>query len=315
MKPLSANLCEARDIEISEALCCPYKTHEMHNHHIDSTIWNDFRFREDDIIIATYAKSGTTWVQQIVGQLLFGPSPLLPISDMSPWLDFRFPEKNEKLKKISSQKHRRFIKTHLSVDTLVFSNDAKYIYIGRDPRDVVWSFYHHHIKANETWYRTLNETPGLIGPPMPRPTQDVRRYWKNWLHNDGAPFWPYWNNVLSWWNIRSLPNILFLHYSDMLKDAKRHIEIIANFIEVKVKENDLSEILKFCSFEWMKECGQKCLPLNGAFWNEGSKDFVNKGLNGRWRDVLTQSDIEEFESISKKKLGNDCCSWLMYGKS
>ena len=50
----------------------PVKTRELHNHHFDSTIWNDFAFRDDDIVIATYAKSGTTWTQQIVGQLIFG---------------------------------------------------------------------------------------------------------------------------------------------------------------------------------------------------------------------------------------------------
>ena len=49
----------------------PQKQRELHNHHFDSTIWNDFVFRDDDIVIATYGKSGTTWVQQIVGQLLF----------------------------------------------------------------------------------------------------------------------------------------------------------------------------------------------------------------------------------------------------
>ena len=45
-------------------------TRELHNHHFDSTIWNDLQFRDDDIVISTYAKSGTTWVQQIVAQLL-----------------------------------------------------------------------------------------------------------------------------------------------------------------------------------------------------------------------------------------------------
>jgi aryl sulfotransferase len=43
----------------------------MRNQHIDSTVWNDFKFRDDDIIISTYAKSGTTWMQQIISRLLF----------------------------------------------------------------------------------------------------------------------------------------------------------------------------------------------------------------------------------------------------
>jgi len=33
----------------------PQKTRELHNNHFDSTTWNDLRFRDDDIVIATYA--------------------------------------------------------------------------------------------------------------------------------------------------------------------------------------------------------------------------------------------------------------------
>lgn len=63
----------------SRTLEWPRKTRELQNNHFDSTIWNDFRFRDDDVIISTYAKSGTTWMQQIVGQLLSdaGPAPFL----------------------------------------------------------------------------------------------------------------------------------------------------------------------------------------------------------------------------------------------
>lgn len=54
-------------------------------------MWNDLVFRDDDIVIATYAKSATTWMQQIVAQLLFGGDPELAVAEMSPWLDLRVP--------------------------------------------------------------------------------------------------------------------------------------------------------------------------------------------------------------------------------
>ena len=94
---------------------------------MDSTYWNDFEYRDDDIIVATWAKSGTTWVQQIISQLLFNGEEGLPVADMSPWLDLRIPPNEVKLAGVEAQTHRRFIKTHLPVDALVFSEKFKYI--------------------------------------------------------------------------------------------------------------------------------------------------------------------------------------------
>ena len=47
------------------------KTREFRCSLFDSTYWNDFEFRDDDIIVSTYAKAGTTWVQQIIAQFVF----------------------------------------------------------------------------------------------------------------------------------------------------------------------------------------------------------------------------------------------------
>ncbi|MGB6345982.1 MAG: sulfotransferase domain-containing protein, partial [Methyloceanibacter sp.] len=151
------------------AIKWPKKQRELHNHHFDSTVWNDFKFRDDDIVIGTYGKSGTTWVQQIVGQLLFDGAEDVSVAELSPWLDLRVPPKEVKLPAVEAQTHRRFIKTHLPVDALVFSPRAKYIYIGRDGRDVIFSMYNHHANANEHWYSALNDTPGRVGPPIDKP--------------------------------------------------------------------------------------------------------------------------------------------------
>ncbi|MGH7154506.1 MAG: sulfotransferase domain-containing protein, partial [Acetobacteraceae bacterium] len=102
-----------------QAVSWPRKTSEMQNHHFDSTVWNDFVFRDDDIIIATYGKSGTTWIQQIIAQLIFNDADDMAVAEMSPWLDLRVPPKQVKLDALQAQTHRRFIKTHLPVDALV----------------------------------------------------------------------------------------------------------------------------------------------------------------------------------------------------
>ena len=68
----------------------PKKAHELHNHHMDSTRWNDFKFRDDDIVVATWAKTGTTWTQQIVSQLIFDGAEDIPTLDLAPWVDLRF---------------------------------------------------------------------------------------------------------------------------------------------------------------------------------------------------------------------------------
>lgn len=296
-----------------QPIAWPVKRRELHNHHFDSTIWNDFRFRDDDIVIATYAKSGTTWVQQIVSQLLFDGAEGLEVAAMSPWLDLRVPPKDVKLPIVEAQTHRRFIKTHLPVDALVYSPHAKYIYIGRDGRDVVWSMHNHHFNANDAWYEALNDTPGRIGPPIGRPTPDRRQYFLDWLDKDGHPFWPFWENVRSWWEIRALPNLLLVHFASLKRDMPGEIARIAAFLGIGIAPETRAAILEHCSFDYMKANATQSVPLGGAFWDGGAATFVHKGTNGRWRDSLTDADSRRYEETARRELGADCARWLADG--
>ena len=291
----------------------PVKTREMHNHHFDSTIWNDFQFRDDDVIVATYAKSGTTWMQQIVSQLIFQGEAGLPVAEMSPWLDLRVPPKAIKLPEVEKQLHRRFLKTHLPVDALVFSPKAKYLYIGRDGRDVVWSMYNHHANANQLWYDALNETPGRIGPPIGRPPASIAEYFDAWLARDGHPFWPFWENIRTWWNIRDLPNVMLLHFSRLKEDLPGEIRRIADFIEVDIAPSAWPRIVEHCSFAYMKANATPSVPLGGAFWDGGAQTFINKGTNGRWRDTLSEAQSAAYEARARAELGEDCARWLATG--
>ncbi len=296
-----------------ETIKWPVKKQEMHNHHFDSTMWNDFRFRDDDIVISTYAKSGTTWVQQIVSQLIFKGEAGLQVAEMSPWIDLRVPPRHIKIPALEEQEHRRFFKTHLPVENLNFSPKVKYIYIGRDGRDVLWSLYNHHVTANDFWYEALNETPGLVGPKIGKPADSIVEYYHEWLDKDGFPFWSLWENVDSWWKVRSLPNVMMLHYTNLKKDMPGEIRKIAAFLDLPIEENKWGDILKHCSFEYMKDHATASVPLGGAFWEGGAKTFIHKGVNGRWKDILSEEDSKKYEKIASEKLEPECARWLATG--
>ena len=298
---------------IDQRIAWPRKTREMHNHHFDSTVWNDFAFRPNDIVIATYGKSGTTWLQQIVAELLFKDTNEMSVAEMSPWLDLRVPPKPVKLEALEAQTHRRFIKTHLSVDALVYSPIAKYLYIGRDGRDVVWSMYNHHSRANAFWYQIMNDTPGRVGPPIERPTGDIRRYFLDWLEQDGYPFWPFWENVRSWWNIRNLPNLMLLHFAELKADLPGSIRRIAGFLDIPINPERFPTIVEHCGFDWMKAHATNATPLGGKPWDGGAATFIHKGTNGRWRDILTAEDNARYEAAALRELGEACAAWLKDG--
>ena len=296
------------------ATVCPRKTRELMNHHMDSTIWNDFAFRNDDIVVATYAKAGTTWTQQIVGQLVFQGDETVAVHDISPWLDLRVPPAQEKLQALEAQTHRRIVKTHLPLEALVFSPNAKYLYIGRDGRDVLFSFYHHHRQANALWYAILNDTPGRVGPPIGPPDPDVRRYFRTWLEQDGYPFWSFWENVSTWWAARDLPNVKLVHFNRLKADLGGEMRAIADFLEIDIPEARWDAIVEHCGFDYMKANAARVAPLGGAIFDGGAETFVNKGTNGRWRDVLSPEEIAAYEAVALEKLGPDCARWLATGE-
>jgi aryl sulfotransferase len=291
----------------------PRKTRELHNHHMDSTVWNDFAFRDDDVIVGTYAKSGTTWTQQIVGQLIFQGDPDVRIADLSPWWDMRIipPEVREA---VLAQTHRRVLKTHLPVDALVMSPKAKYLYVARDGRDVVMSLYNHHAGFAPLAYELLNGTPGLVGPELPVADPDPRRYFRTWLEQDGAPFWSFWENIATWWAIRDLPNVKLVHFADLKRDLAGEMRGIAEYLGVEVPADRWPQVVEHCTFDWMKANADKVAPLGGAVWEGGATTFINKGVNGRWQSVLTEADSRDYERMAIEKLGPECAHWLATGE-
>src|SRR3978361_1538969 len=85
----------------------------------DSTRWEGFVFRPDNIVISTPSKCGTTWTQMICALLVFQtPDFDRPLAEISPWLDMLTADHREVVARLQAQPHRRFIKTHTPLDGL-----------------------------------------------------------------------------------------------------------------------------------------------------------------------------------------------------
>ncbi|TNC62131.1 sulfotransferase domain-containing protein [Rubellimicrobium roseum] len=291
----------------------PIKTREIHNHHMDSTRWNGFQFRDGDIVVATWAKSGTTWTQQIVSQLIFNGAEGVNVPVLSPWVDMRIVPQ-EAIDALEEQTHRRFLKTHLPVDALVFSPKAKYIYVARDGRDAAWSAYNHFVKAKDDIYDALNTTPGLVGPTIHRPTGTAHDYYRDWFDGDGAPLWSFWENIRTWWQIRHLPNVKLVHFNELKRDLVGSIREIAAFLDIEIDEATFPAILEHCSFDYMKAHAELSAPLGGAPWEGGASTFINKGTNGRWQGILSEAEVTEYEARAVRELGYHCAHWLKTGE-
>jgi hypothetical protein len=160
----------------------PQRTHIYQNHALDSLRWDSVALRDDDIVVATSYKAGTTWMQGIVANLIFSGQELpAPLFEMSPWVDVRIIPIESVVTQLEQQAHRRFIKTHLPLDGLRYDRRLKYVYVGRDARDVFMSFWNHYGSYTEEAYARFNGTPGRVGPEIPRCPDDIHEVWRNWI--------------------------------------------------------------------------------------------------------------------------------------
>jgi aryl sulfotransferase len=111
---------------------------------LDSRYWKGYAPRQDDIIIATAPKCGTTWMQQIVSSLVFQDAQIRALPAVSPWVEARFHYTNEEMRaNLAAIPHRRFLKSHLPIDGLPIHDEVKYIHVARDGRDMALSMHNH----------------------------------------------------------------------------------------------------------------------------------------------------------------------------
>lgn len=302
----------------------PVRSRVYRNHHLDSRRWDRIALRPDDIIISTSYKAGTTWTQRIVSLLIFGSAPLpRTLGQLSPWVDARFiPVPIEDLSAdLAGRSHRRFMKSHLPLDALPWDDRVKYIYVGRDGRDVFMSLCNHWGAHTDTAYRLLNSGPEFVGEPFPRCPGDVHALFDNWIHRASFPWehdgWPYWSHFYhadSFWKFRVCPNIHFLHYADLKADLAGEMRRLAAFLELPVEEDVLPSLVAKAGFEAMKREAAERAEFDLMF-EGGAGRFFFKGTNGRWKGVLTPAELGEYDNVVARALTPSCAAWLERGRA
>jgi aryl sulfotransferase len=295
----------------------PQKKREQQWAAWDSTRINGFPFRDDDIIIGTWAKSGTTWMQQLVGQLVFQGDPDIYGQMHSPWPEFRVMPKEDAWAMAAEQTHRRFIKTHCPLDCIPYLPQLKYLFVGRDPRDVVWSMYNHHKCLTQTALDALNNLPGRVGPPITRFDGDERAYYLFFLEHGHLPgFSPdldFWGCFQSWFDARHMPNIMLVHYNNLKKGFEGEARKIAAFLDIVIPEDKWPAILEHCSIDYMRRQANGIEMIHMMF-DGGGDAFINKGTNGRWKDVLSRQEVDRCDEIMAERLSPECADWLRTGQ-
>lgn len=223
---------------------------------------------------------------------------------------------------LEQQEHRRFIKTHLPLDGIPFDPELKHIYVSRDGRDVFMSMWNHYRNYTDDMHAELDAQPGFEHEPFPRCPEDIHEFWAGWIEKSffawegsGWPFWSHLDNVQSWWDYRHLPNIEFFHYTDMLNDLEGEMRRMAAFLEIEVADQYWPRIVEACSFDGMKKNGADYAPGGGVFWKGGADTFLNKGTNGRWKGVLTEEELAQYDAACEKALTPQCRAWLEAGSS
>lgn len=298
----------------------PRATRVYQNHHLDSTRWDAYRHRPGDIVITTAYKAGTTWMQGIVSSLLFGDDPPADPQTLTPWIDMRVVPLDHVVGQIEAQTHRRFVKTHLALDGLPYFPEARYVYVGRHGPDVFMSLWNHYTGYTEASRRLLNETPGLVGEPQPVPPKEPRELWQRWAtegwfewEGDGWPYWSLLHHVRTWWEWRHLPNVLFVHFNDLLADLSGEMRRVAAFLGIEVPEAEWDARVELATFASMKKRAETLVPNAGAGFEGGAQRFLFKGTNGRFKDVLTEADLALWEANVARQLPPACAHWLEHG--
>ena len=265
------------------------------------------------IWLASYPKSGNTWVRHFLASLIYsnlGKNGLdklgfimqYPKKDQFEKLVTDFNDFNQIRKNwirsqniINSDNRIKIFKTHHSLCTLdedKFTNEKNTlgaIYIVRDPRNVISSILYHfnltNIEEALNFLKDEKKFTGNLKNKINYPLLTLIGSWKS--------------NYNSWKHIGK--NFLLVKYEDLILNPNNEFKRIANhiskLINIKFSEEQIKQSVEESSFKNLSNLEDK----NGFVESIKSSDnkrkkFFNLGPKNNWKEMLDKKYVKEIES-------------------
>jgi hypothetical protein len=247
------------------------------------SVIDNFVVRPSDVFVSTFVKAGTTWIQQIIHLLLRKGVPGGRYSESIPWLeacyasDFIGPREAPgwTIDRVENNQERRFFKTHANVRDMPGRSTGirpKVIYCARNPKDTMISLFN-HAKSKPEFEYADGEFKDFF-----------HLFLKGEVENG---LW--FNHVLEWYQEcnENPSNTLFLRYEDMHVNTPEAISKIATFLDMKLTDEELSQVLIHSSMDEMRNSKDSNIGLN----------HLRQGKYGTWRNEFTVSQNEIFDEV------------------
>ncbi|XP_059294269.1 flavonol 3-sulfotransferase-like [Lycium ferocissimum] len=262
---------------------------------------NHFKLKPTDVLLASYPKSGTTWLKALLfaitnrPQYDFNTHPLLSSNphELVPHLEsyaFKYPT--------NPIPNSSLMHTHLAFNSLPVtdgSSKCKIVYIFRDAKDVLASF----------WYFIQKLRPKDL--PFISLPEAFDQFSKGY-----SPFGPFWDHVMGYYkaSLEFPKMIYFLKYEDLKKDPKFHAKRLAEFLEKpfslkEESEGSVEKIIELCSFEKLSnlEVNKEGTHTDFLFPTIANNIFFRQGKVGDSKNHLSKEMIEVLDEMTKQKLG------------
>jgi len=258
---------------------------------------------EKDVWVVTYPRSGTTWTQEMVWNIVnncqFDKATKTDIDEKFFFLDMDFlgsgskgvgPGARSNFIQAAEDKlgERRLIKTHLQLGLLPPSvlSTCKVIYVGRNPKDVAVSYYHHH-------KMTRNADQSLKFEDF------MNFFMKEMLVED-----PYLAHIKEAVSLRdSCTNMHFMWYEDMKKNLPGAIKEVSTFLGVELTEDQVHRLSEYLDIKNMKKnpaVNHQDRFESGAF--ASGESFIRAGVAGGWAKYFNEPLNQKFDTWLSDKL-------------